>query len=127
MPRTPRIRSDELRIEQSRSLPDRIEFPSYSSSFPRKRESGSALRCARPTLGFDEPLDQPIDLGRFLHMGQMAGVVEDMDRHFATERRGMRDRDDAVVAPPDYLRRHRQTLRKLGPVRALDAVREPFV
>src|SRR5437764_13605072 len=51
----------------------------------------------------DKAGEETVDLAGFLHLRQMAGLVENVHRHLAGERLGMGERDDAVVAAPDDL------------------------
>ena len=88
-------------------------------------EDGRLRGCLHQEFASTKAGDQPIDVARFLHLRNMPDLVENMDRHLAGKRLGMRDRDDAVVAAPDDLHRHRERGERRTQVERLAAVREP--
>src|SRR5437764_13743347 len=98
-------------------------------------EDGRATRNCRITsacgcqpscrLRPDKAGEQAVDLARFFHLRQVAGLVEDVHRQATGERLGMGERDDAVVAAPDDLHRHFKMERDFGDPYALHAVRKP--
>src|SRR5579885_842044 len=64
-----------------------------------------AFSCSPCSGPGGELADQPVDLAGFFHMRQMAGALDDVHRHLAGDRFGVRDRDDPVFATPDDLGR----------------------
>src|SRR5437868_12601435 len=62
----------------------------------------------------DKAGEEAVDLARFFHLRQVPDLIEDVHRQPAGKALAVSDGDDAVVAAPDDLHRHRQTERDVG-------------
>src|SRR5271166_4665062 len=78
-------------------------------------------------LVLNEPLDQPIDLAGSFHMRQVSGLLENVNREAWRERLSVGDRDDAVLAAPDDLRRQSQRRDGVAEADPLPAAGKPFL